>query len=187
MHRDSEAQADRLGRRRLAHRRCAHRHRVEERGVGTVSARNGNVRCEPAKRSGEKNRRLNVRSRFFCMRAATRTNRRLRDARRRRQRMTRVEHDLTAFEWTRLKLAWSGCAYCGADGVQLQRDCVQPIGRGGRYTLQNVVPACRSCNASKCDSEVSSWLRRKQLDERTFLLRYSEIAQLLAQERESPA
>lgn len=71
--------------------------------------------------------------------------------------------------------AWGACAYCGADGVALQKDCVQPISRGGRYTFENVVPACRSCNASKSNDEVTGWLRRKRLDERAFLLRHVEV------------
>jgi hypothetical protein len=37
------------------------------------------------------------------------------------------------------------------------------------------VPACRSCNASKCNGEVTGWLRRRRLDERAFLLRHLEI------------
>jgi hypothetical protein len=52
---------------------------------------------------------------------------------------------------------------------------VQAISRGGRYTLGNVVPVCRSCNASKCNDEVTGWLRRKRLDERAFLLRHLEV------------
>lgn len=71
--------------------------------------------------------------------------------------------------------AWGGCAYCGAPSEHLQRDCVLPISRGGRYTLDNVVPACRSCNASKCNSEVTGWMRRKRLDERTFLVRHHQV------------
>jgi hypothetical protein len=38
-----------------------------------------------------------------------------------------------------------------------------------------VVPACPSCNASKHNNEVTGWLRRKKLDERTFLTRYATI------------
>lgn len=75
--------------------------------------------------------------------------------------------------------AWAVCAYCGADGVALQRDCVQPISRGGRYTLENVVPACRSCNASKSNDEVTSWMRRRRLDEPAFLLRQIEVLRML--------
>lgn len=94
--------------------------------------------------------------------------------------MARATHDLTDEQWLALAAAWNGCAYCGAGDRPLQRDCVLPISRGGRYTLFNVVPACGSCNASKCNDEVTSWLRRKRLDERTFLLRHHEIGRLLA-------
>lgn len=94
--------------------------------------------------------------------------------------MARVTHDLDAAQWDALTAEWGGCAYCGSTGRALQRDCVLPISRGGRYTLENVVPACGSCNASKCNDEVTSWLRRKKLDERAFLLRHREIAVALA-------
>jgi hypothetical protein len=89
--------------------------------------------------------------------------------------MDAVEHDLTAGQWAAIKEAWNGCAYCGASDGVLQRDCVMAISRGGRYTVDNVVPACASCNTSKCNDEVTGWLRRKRLDERRFLERYIEI------------
>jgi 5-methylcytosine-specific restriction endonuclease McrA len=94
--------------------------------------------------------------------------------------MERVEHDLTGEQWVALQAAWGGCAYCGATGEELQRDCVLALSRGGRYTLDNVVPACRSCNTSKCNNEVSGWLRRKRLDERAFLLRHLELTSELS-------
>ena len=74
----------------------------------------------------------------------------------------------------------SGCAYCGAGDTPLQRDCVLALSRGGRYTLDNIAPACRSCNTSKCNDEVTSWLRRKRLDERAFLLRHQQIRTALS-------
>ena len=94
--------------------------------------------------------------------------------------MDRVDHDLTDEQWEALRRAWGGCAYCGATDRALQRDCVRAISRGGRYTLDNVVPACGSCNASKCNDEVTAWMRRKRLDERSFLLRNVEIGADLA-------
>nr|WP_233506935.1 HNH endonuclease [Jiangella anatolica] len=97
-------------------------------------------------------------------------------ARRRKRRMDKVEHDLTDAQWATLVAAWGGCAYCGAADAHLQKDCMLPISRGGRYTLANVVPACRSCNASKCNAEVTTWMRRKKLDEQAFLVRQAEIA-----------
>jgi len=96
-------------------------------------------------------------------------------ARRRRRRLGLVDNDLTDAQWQAVQAAWGGCAYCGATGRPLQRDCVLPISRGGRYTVGNVVPACASCNASKCNAEVTTWLRRKKLDERAFLLRLAEV------------
>ena len=101
-------------------------------------------------------------------------------ARRRKRRMDGVDHDLSDEQWTALAVAWGCCAYCGATSKPLQRDCVLALSRGGRYTLDNIVPACRACNASKCNDEVTGWLRRKRLDERAFLLRHLEIQTALA-------
>ena len=109
-------------------------------------------------------------------------SRRARGARKRKRRMDRVEHDLSEVQWAALKAAWGGCAYCGATDQPLQRDCVLAISRGGRYTLANIAPACGSCNASKCNDEVTAWLRRKRLDERAFLVRQLEINDVLARQ-----
>ena len=109
-------------------------------------------------------------------------------AKRRSNRVARVDNDLTDEQWEAIRAAWGGCAYCGAPsslaspstGNGLQKDCVLPIARGGRYTVTNVVPACRSCNASKCDMEVTKWLRIKKYDESAFLVRFAQITRLLA-------
>ncbi|MCF7551371.1 HNH endonuclease [Pseudonocardia sp. WMMC193] len=101
---------------------------------------------------------------------------------RRRRRVAAAVNDLTDAQWAALREAWGGCAYCGALDDAPQRDCVLPISRGGRYTVENVVPACRSCNASKCNAEVTGWMRRKRLDENAFLRRYVEVRAALAVE-----
>jgi 5-methylcytosine-specific restriction endonuclease McrA len=111
---------------------------------------------------------------------AVNRSRKARAARKRKRRMDHVEHDLSDAQWTALKAAWGGCAYCGASDRPLQRDCVLALSRGGRYTLDNIAPACGSCNASKCNEEVTGWLRRKGLDERAFLMRYLEVGAALA-------
>lgn len=118
---------------------------------------------------------------------ATTGSRKARYARRRKRRMDAVEHDLSPEQWDALKTAWGGCAYCGATDRPLQKDCVQAISRGGRYTLDNLAPACGSCNASKCNDEVTGWLRRKRLDERAFLQRHVEIQTDLAARFPPPA
>ena len=104
-------------------------------------------------------------------------SRRARAARRRSKRVAASGSDLTADDWFRILDKWLVCAYCGAEDAALQKDCVLPISRGGRYTLENVVPACRSCNASKSNDEVTGWMRRKRLDEPAFLRRWAGILQ----------
>jgi 5-methylcytosine-specific restriction endonuclease McrA len=111
---------------------------------------------------------------------AVNRSRKARAARKRKRRMDRTEHDLSDEQWDALKVAWGGCAYCGTTDKPLQRDCVLALSRGGRYTLANIVPACGPCNASKCNAEVTSWMRRKQLSEGAFLLRHREITTALA-------
>lgn len=106
---------------------------------------------------------------------ATGNTRARRYARRRRARVAQRVNDLTDEQWGTLRELWGGCAYCGAVDVAMQRDCVLAISRGGRYTMTNVVPCCRSCNASKCNSEVTTWMRRKKLDEKAFLVRHATI------------
>ncbi|PKQ27388.1 MAG: endonuclease [Actinobacteria bacterium HGW-Actinobacteria-4] len=109
-------------------------------------------------------------------------SRRARAARKRKRRVDAAGSDLTAAQWALILNAWGTCAYCetpaSADAV-LQKDCVLPISRGGRYTVDNVVPACRSCNASKCNEEVTHWMRRKRLDEARFLVRFYEVTREL--------
>ncbi|MFC0678523.1 HNH endonuclease [Lysobacter korlensis] len=101
--------------------------------------------------------------------------------------MRRADNDLTPAEWRLIVGAWGGCAYCGAQESALQRDCVLPLARGGRYTISNVVPACRTCNTSKWHSEVTSWMRRRGLDEPAFLLRWHDItARLVASDDPEP-
>lgn len=109
-----------------------------------------------------------------------------RAARKRKRRMDNVDHDLTDQQWDALKSAWGGCAYCGATDRPLQRDCVTALSRGGRYTLENIAPACASCNASKSNDEVTSWLRRKRLSERDFLTKHIEVQAALASMQTTP-
>lgn len=106
---------------------------------------------------------------------ALKRTRRARIARRRARRVAAADNDLNDDQWAALVAAWGACAYCGAAGTPLQRDCVLPISRGGRYTVTNVVPACRACNASKCNREVTSWMRRKGLDEPAFLAAHAAV------------
>lgn len=50
------------------------------------------------------------------------------------------------------------CAYCGKLS-RLEREHVVPLFRGGADDVTNVVPSCRSCNASKGTKLVSEWIQ----------------------------
>ncbi|ANS77699.1 hypothetical protein SGUI_0303 [Serinicoccus hydrothermalis] len=38
-----------------------------------------------------------------------------------------MEHDLSGEQWSALKDAWGGCAYCGTPDGPLQKDTMLPV------------------------------------------------------------
>jgi 5-methylcytosine-specific restriction endonuclease McrA len=46
------------------------------------------------------------------------------------------------------KLSRATCAYCGASG-KMSIDHVMPVSKGGRNSIGNLLPACRTCNSEK--------------------------------------
>lgn len=71
--------------------------------------------------------------------------------RKRRAQRASVENSLTPEDWGNVLILYDyRCAYCGASD-SIEMDHIVPISLGGPHTISNVVPACRSCNASKCD------------------------------------
>lgn len=54
------------------------------------------------------------------------------------------------------------CAYCGSSFGTLTQDHVIPIVSGGGYTVDNIVPACCSCNSSKNAKEFTEWYRSRE-------------------------
>lgn len=68
---------------------------------------------------------------------------------RRRFRLAGVTNSLTDYQWQIIQERFDHrCAYCGRR-VKLTMDHVTPISKGGSHTVQNVVPACISCNCRK--------------------------------------
>lgn len=68
----------------------------------------------------------------------------------RHQRLKGTPNDLTREQWlARLEEFGHHCAYCWAEGVPLTQDHLIPIVKGGAHTIDNVVPACKPCNAKK--------------------------------------
>ena len=48
------------------------------------------------------------------------------------------------------------CCYCGKN-EKLTQDHFIPLSKGGEYTVNNIVPACRSCNSSKHIKLFNKW------------------------------
>jgi predicted phage replisome organizer len=51
----------------------------------------------------------------------------------------------------------NSCAYCGKTDCDLEQEHVIPINDGGKFEMGNIIPACRSCNASKQSKSVFDW------------------------------
>lgn len=65
------------------------------------------------------------------------------------------------------------CAYCSNQATTW--DHIVPISKGGRTSPDNVVPACASCNSSKGDRDVMTWVRETG---RELHLQFFEIIDL---------
>jgi 5-methylcytosine-specific restriction endonuclease McrA len=74
-----------------------------------------------------------------------------------------AEGVVTKRDWDRLLRRYRGCcAYCGAPSVG--QDHIIPLSRGGRHSIGNVLPCCRSCNSSKHTRLLAEW-RKNELAE----------------------
>jgi 5-methylcytosine-specific restriction endonuclease McrA len=68
---------------------------------------------------------------------------------------------ITPDEWTRCSDYFdNACAYCGDGGAEPARDHVVAMARGGFLTVDNTLPACRSCNSSKGARPMVAWYER---------------------------
>lgn len=60
-------------------------------------------------------------------------------------------------EWESLVADYSGlCAYCSTAPAE-SRDHVIPISRGGSNNIENILPACLTCNKTKNARTVEEW------------------------------
>jgi 5-methylcytosine-specific restriction endonuclease McrA len=60
-----------------------------------------------------------------------------------------------------LASADGACTYCGDHFAKLEIDHVDPVCAGGTLNRDNILPACRTCNASKNAADVCDWLAAK--------------------------
>jgi len=75
------------------------------------------------------------------------------------RRKHQAQGTLTDEDWqTILASTENRCAYCWEPVAALEADHVVPLSRGGHTTADNILPACRSCNASKSNHPLEEWL-----------------------------
>lgn len=71
-------------------------------------------------------------------------------AARRARKYAAKANDLTPAQWQEIKEHYQHrCVYCGKHQQRLTQDHIIPLVAGGSHTVQNVVPACKSCNSKK--------------------------------------
>jgi 5-methylcytosine-specific restriction endonuclease McrA len=59
-------------------------------------------------------------------------------------------NDLSLAQWREIKEVYHHCcAYCDRPTAHLTQDHILALSKGGSHTVQNIVPACRSCNSKK--------------------------------------
>jgi 5-methylcytosine-specific restriction endonuclease McrA len=59
------------------------------------------------------------------------------------------------------RLKGGACHYCSAPADQI--DHVVALANGGTDDVENLVPACKSCNSSKQDKPVELWLAERKV------------------------
>lgn len=81
---------------------------------------------------------------------------------RRRARKRELASTLTVSQWEVIKQSFNNCcAYCGSE-AELFQEHVTPLVKGGTYTSDNIIPACKSCNSSKGTKQFKEWYRKQK-------------------------
>lgn len=101
----------------------------------------------------------------------------------RRARMRELVYDLTEEQWQEtLKEFNHSCAYCGKTECKLEQEHIIPVTSDGGYTKHNIIPACKSCNVSKHDTELAEWYKKQDYFSEEKLLKVLEFSEYYARE-----
>jgi hypothetical protein len=69
----------------------------------------------------------------------------------------KLPNTLTVEQWEQARKYFNyECAYCGKK-EKLEQEHFIPLSKGGGYTHNNIIPACKSCNCSKRDKYFYEW------------------------------
>lgn len=82
---------------------------------------------------------------------------------------------LSGKQWQKIKNDFNNkCAYCGEE-LFLEQEHFIPVSKGGEYTHNNIIPACRRCNGSKNNKLFFEWYpeyRYYDKNRENFILKY---------------
>lgn len=93
----------------------------------------------------------------YCKKPEFRESCKLRHQRRRSLK-NNLPSTLTARQWRSCKERFNqSCAYCGKKLKRLHQEHFVPLASGGGYTVNNIIPACGSCNCSKQNKDFFDW------------------------------
>lgn len=83
-----------------------------------------------------------------------------RNARRKALRRGAIGPTHTESQWRELVSKYGGyCAYCRIKPVE-HRDHVIPVSEGGTDAIDNIMPACATCNLRKGTMSLANWLKK---------------------------
>lgn len=76
---------------------------------------------------------------------------------RRRSLKRKLETTLTLNQWENIKIHFNNkCCYCNRE-LPLEQEHFIALSVMGEYTINNIIPACKSCNASKSNKIFNEW------------------------------
>ena len=107
-----------------------------------------------------------------------RENERIQSAKRRTLK-AQLPATLTAEQWRETTQLFNNkCAYCG-ETHKLEQDHFIALTKGGGYTFDNIIPACRSCNCSKNNRDFFEWYPQYEhysKERETAILEFLDLA-----------
>lgn len=99
-----------------------------------------------------------------------------------RRHQKRQDFALTEEEWlAALEYFDYKCAYCGRE-EGLTYDHFIPFSKGGSFTKENIIPACKFCNSSKNNSDFEKWYKSYKYFEPTRYDRIKKYLKLVSQD-----
>lgn len=84
-----------------------------------------------------------------------------------------LPHDFTVNDWIiALEYFEYRCAYCGNETREMEQEHFIPLSKGGGYTPGNIIPVCKSCNASRQNKDIVQWLAKRYNPHDTQIILY---------------